>query len=169
MLRPPDRTDSGFTLIELLVTLSLGAILSGLAGVSLTSWASSNAHKSSRDEVVSALRNTAQRALSEGVTYCLSFASDGTWKTYKTRCGTGGVIVANGSANTSGSAVAPSFTYLGGLSAPESTCTTAASNSSCAYFYPRGTAAAGSVVLTRSEKPTYTVTVEQLTSRVYTN
>ena len=167
MRSPNDRSDNGFTLIELLVTLSVAGILAGLAGTSLTSWAASNAHKGSRDEVTSALRNTAQRALSEGVTYCLAFASDGTWRTYKKECSPTGTLVSGiQSANTAGSAVAPTFSYLSGTIG---TCTTAASSSSCAYFYPRGTAAAGTVVLSRSGKPTYTVNVEQLTSRVYTS
>jgi prepilin-type N-terminal cleavage/methylation domain-containing protein len=165
--RRPGRSDSGFTLIELLVTLSIGAALFGLAGTSLSSWSSANAHKASRDEAVSALRNAAQRALSEGRTYCLSFAADGTWKTYRTSCGAAGVLISSGQGlNNKGSALAPAFTYLAGQT---SDCTTAATPTSCAYFYPRGTASAGTVTVTRSGKPTYTVTVEQLTSRVYTN
>ena len=164
--RPSRSTDSGFTLIELLVTLSVGAVLMGLAGTSLAGWSASNAHKGTRDEVVSALRNTAQRALSEGRTYCVAFQANGTWKTYRRSCDSSGTLVFNGSANSPGSSLAPVFSYVAGL---QSTCTTGATATSCAYFYPRGTAAKGAVTVSRAGKPTYTVNVEQLTSRVYFN
>lgn len=166
MHRPPDRSDSGFTLIELLVTLSVGAVLTGMAGTSLAGWSASNAHKGTRDEVVSELRATAQRALSEGRTYCVAFQSDGSWKTYRRSCSSTGQLVLTSGANSAGSAVAAAFSYASGH---VSTCTTGGGSASCAYFYPRGTASAGTVTVTRTGKPTYTVNVEQLTSRVYSN
>ena len=158
--------DSGFTLIELLVTLSVGAVLSGLAGSSLAAWSASNGHKGARDEVTSALRATAQQALSEGRTYCLAFQSDGSWVAYRRSCDSAGVLVQRGSVNSGGSTLTPTFTYGSGQT---SSCTAGASASACAYFYPRGTASVGTVTVTRAGKPTYTVKVEQLTSRVYSN
>ena len=161
-----DRGDRGFTLVELLVTMSVGAILVGLAGTSLAGWSASNAHKGTRDEVVSSLRNVAQRALSEGRTYCVAFRADGSWRTYRRSCDGAGQQVQALSANTPGSALAATFTYVSGQ---PSACTVAATANSCAYFYPRGTATKGTVTVTRTGKPTYTVNVEQLTSRVYFN
>ena len=158
--------DRGFTLIELLVTLSLGAVLTGLAGTSLADWSESNAHKGTRDEVVSALRNTAQRALAEGRTHCVAFQSDGSWKVYRRACDSTGEAVLTGGANSPGSLVTSGFGYVAGL---PSACTTGATPTSCAYFYPRGTATSGTVTVSRPGKPTYTVNVEQLTSRVYSN
>ncbi len=166
MQRPSGSADSGFTLIELLVTLSIGAVLTGLAGTSLAGWSASNAHKGTRDEVVSTLRVTAQQALTEGRTYCVAFQADGSWKTYRKSCDSNGQQVSTGGANTAGSGVSSSFSYVAGL---VSSCTTGATASSCAYFYPRGTASAGTVTVTRSGKPTYVINVEQLTSRVYSN
>ncbi len=156
--------DRGFTLIELLVVLSIGAVLTGLAGTSLTGWSASNAHKGSRDEVVSALRNTAQRALTEGRTYCLAFGDSGTYKTYRRSCNAAGALVTDGGVNSAGSSLSAAFTYVVGAT---SDCSTGTTVQSCAYFYPRGTASAGTVTITRPNQPTYTVTVEQLTSRVY--
>lgn len=160
------RGEDGFTLIELMVTLSIGAVLVGLAGSGLATWSSTASHKGARDQTISALRVTAQRALSEGRTYCLAFGTNGSWRTYRTACTTaaGGVAVGNDEGVASaGETVAASFTYGANL---QSACPTAGR---CAYFYPRGTAAGGTVTLARVGKPTYTVVVEQLTSRVYTN
>lgn len=157
-------SDSGFTLIELLVVLSIGAVLTGLAGTSLAGWSASNAHKGSRDEVVSALRNTAQRALTEGRTYCLAFGGNGTFKSYRRSCNAAGTQVTNGGVNSTGSNLSAAFSYVSGAT---SDCSTGMTAQSCAYFYPRGTASAGTVSITRPNKPTYNVKVEQLTSRVY--
>jgi prepilin-type N-terminal cleavage/methylation domain-containing protein len=162
-----DRDQSGFTLVELLVTLSVSAVLMALAGTSLASWSSSAAHKGARDEIVSALRNTAQRALSEGRTYCLAFGTDGSWSTYRSECGSTGVLIGSGQGlGTTGETVTAAFVYDSSL---VSTCTTGSGASSCAYFYPRGTASRGTVTVAREGKPTYTINVEQLTSRVYTS
>ncbi len=167
MQRPNSRNDSGFTLIELLVTVSISGILLGLVGPSISSWSSSNAHKATRDETVSALRTTAQRALAEGRTYCLAFGTNGSWSTYRKACGSGGTLVGAGQGEArNGETVAAAFVYNAGQT---STCTTASGPATCAYFYPRGTASRGTVTISRAGKPTYTVTVEQLTSRVYSN
>ena len=82
--------DAGFTLIELMLTLAVGGILMGMAGAGLTTWSSNSEHKGARDEIVSVLRVTAERALSEGRTYCLAFGTTGSWQTYRSSCGVAG-------------------------------------------------------------------------------
>lgn len=155
------RDDGGFTLIELLVALSVMGIMSGLAVTSFASWSQSSQHRGARDEVVSTLRNAAERALSEGRTYCVEYTA-AAWTTYRTACSTSGTVVA-GPARPDSS----QETFATSLAAPsgaEGGCPTAGA---CAYFYPRGNASAGNVVVKRTGKPDYTVTIVGLTSRVY--
>ena len=158
-----DRSDRGFTLLEMLVTLSIAGIMAGIAGMSMARYASNAAHRGTRDEVVSLLRTTAEQALSEGRTYCVSFSTTG-WTTYRYAC-SGPTAVQVGSANSPSSAdeqLTPSFTPTTGL---VTDCPGALS--SCAYFYPRGNASAGTVTVTRAGKSDYVVEVKGLTSRVF--
>ena len=153
--------DRGFTLIELLVTLSVMGIMSGLAMTSFSSWSQSSEHRGARDEVVSTLRNAAERALSEGRTYCVDYSSD-SWTTYRSSCSSAGTVVAG---PTSPDSSRESFlAVLAAPSGAEGSCPTAGT---CAYFYPRGNASAGTVVVRRSGQPDYTITIVGLTSRVY--
>jgi len=155
------REDSGFTLIELLVALSVMGIMSGLAVTSFANWSQSSQHRGARDEVVSTLRNAAERALSEGRTYCVEY-SGSAWTTYRLACGPTGTVV---SGPTKPDSSRETFaTSLAAPSGAEGSCPTAGA---CAYFYPRGNASAGNVVVKRSGKPDYTVTIVGLTSRVY--
>ena len=159
--RTADSRDGGFTLIELLVTLSLIGVMTGLAMTSFTSWSSSSQHRGARDQVVSTLRNAGERALSEGRTYCVAY-SGAAWTTYRKSCGPAGLIVAGPTTPESSRE-----TFTGSLVAPSGAESACPSGSSCAYFYPRGNASAGTVTVARTGKPSHTVTIVGLTSRVY--
>lgn len=161
MHRPHGR-DSGFTLIELLVTLSVMGIMSALAVTSFSTWSGSAEHRSARDETVAALRNAAERALSEGRAYCVHYSA-GAWTTYRFACppDTGVMVAGPTPLDAKAVTLAPSITAPSGL---EDSCPTPGN---CAYFYPRGNASSGTVSVARDGRTPYTVTIVGLTSRVY--
>jgi hypothetical protein len=115
------------------------------------------------NDIRSALRNASELSLSQGRTYCVYFTTT-TWAVYKSSCS----VAAN---KTSGPFTVddPSISLSSIFTAPgtplpnQTTACPVASR--CAYFYPRGTALAGNVTVTRRTK-TYTISVEGLTSRV---
>lgn len=150
------------TLIELLTTMSIMAIMVGIAGSAFVSYRISSEHRAARDTVVSTLRNTAERALSEQRTYCVAFTAGG-WSLYRAACsGTGSVAVQTGATlDSDQEAISGSFTHPSGHA---SACGTAA----CVYFYPRGNSSDGALTVSRSGRAGYTIDVEGLTSRVST-
>lgn len=151
------RTDNGFTLIELMVTTVLMAIVGALTVTSLVGYARAQDHQSTADEVVSVLRTTAQRALSEGRTHCVSFdTAAGTWTVHRTDCAAG-PVVGSGDARSGIDLQSASFTLQAAHSC--------SSGTSCVYFTPRGTASPGTVAIAR-DTDVITVTVEGLSSRV---
>ena len=154
--------DEGFTLIELLVTMSVMGILGALAMTSFSSWATASEHRSARDETLSVLRNAAERALSEGRTYCVEISAGG-YETYRFACPPdAGVLVAGPTKlDADGVALAPAVPAAPNL---EDSCPVAGT---CAYFYPRGNASAGAVYVNRQGRTPFTVTIVGLTSRVF--
>lgn len=160
--RRKTQSDNGFTLIELLVTLSVMGVMSALAMTSFASWSVSSDHRSARDETVSALRNAAERALSEGRAYCVHLEA-GTMTTYRFACppGTGAVVVGPSPLDAKRVTLVPSIAAPSGL---EGSCPVAGT---CAYFYPRGNASSGTISVVRDGRTPYTVTIVGLTSRVY--
>jgi prepilin-type N-terminal cleavage/methylation domain-containing protein len=158
--------ERGFTLLELMVTLSLAGILMAISVWGMRSYLMASRESGTTTDIRSTLRLAAEQSLSEGRTYCVYFTAT-TWKLYKSDC-----TVA---ANKSGGPwqVQDSSITLTGISFPApgvaivnqtTACPTAGK---CAYFYPRGTALAGSLSVTRPGK-TYTISVEGLTARVST-
>ena len=152
------RDDRGFTLIEVLVTTVLMLLVGAVAMTSLVGYARVQDHQSTGDTVVSVLRTSAQRALAEGRTYCVSFDTAAeTWQVRRTSCSATGPLVSSGRARTGVDLAAAAFT-----AAPTQPCPT---SSACVYFTPRGTASPGSLNVVR-ETSVITVTVEGLSSRV---
>lgn len=160
-LRSAPSSDAGFTLVELLVTVALMFVVGGLGLFALQSYTRAQEHQGTADELVSTLRTVAERALSEGRTYCVSLdpAAD-EWTVWQARCSTAGGTAVDGGRDTQGSVQlsSPSFS----LNATTQPCPQAGS---CVYFLPRGTGTPGSVQVVR-DGAAIAVSIEGLTSRV---
>lgn len=157
-------SDGGFTLIELIVTISLASILMTIGILAMRNFLMSNREASTARDVRSALRNASESSLSQGRTYCVYFTAT-TWTVYKSDCTVAANKVSGPNAVDDPSITLGSISFVApGTPVPNQTtaCPTA---SKCAYFYPRGTALAGSLRVVRGGK-TYTISVEGLTSRV---
>lgn len=162
--------DAGFTLIELLVTMALLGILSATAVWGLRAYQHSQDESGSAHAVLSGLRNVAERAQSEGRTYCVSFDTATSWSIWRYSCQAGWTSGANTATQVAtnqhlqGNSTITAISFAAGVSV--GTCS--AGSNRCAYFYPRGTASAGSLSIGRPGNPTvYTVHVEGLTGRAY--
>ena len=146
-------SNKGVTLIELMIVIGIIGILSS---VSLYSWLGyqNNVNlKTAAGEVMSDIASCKQRAISEGVQYCMQF-TDGS---------------PNYSINAS-SCSAPTQTEAKNLTGFGSGLTISSTNfnSDRVSFLPRGTLSsnAGRIVLTNSKNSTATITV-QITGRAY--
>jgi len=167
------RRDGGFTMLEMIVTLALGSILMAAATWGMHSYLVSTRQANTATDVRSALRNAAERSLSEGRTYCVYFQST-KWTVYKYTCS--GTTPSGMTATKAGGPYAvqdPSITITNvSFPAPSpanpNQVTSCPAAGACAYFYPRGNALAGSLRVTRASK-TYTINVEGLTARVSTS
>lgn len=154
---------AGFTLLELMVVLSLAGILMTMAVGGFRAYAASQQLSGAATTLASTFRNAGERALSEGITYCVGIdQTASSFRVYKQACGTG---TAQTSAIKSDAVLtAASFPAVSGQA--YTSCT---GFSACAYFYPRGTASAGTISVCRTSACTgksYTVTIEGLSSRV---
>lgn len=164
----PARTagDIGFTLIELTVVMSIMGLLVSLGSFGFTSWRNTAQQQGTADEVVSALRNAATRAVSEGRTYCVAVAADGrSYTPWQYSCGTGTQVAAPKRVQGSSVTLAATVPTTGSLPTPTPACP---AGNQCLYFYPRGTAIPAQVIVNSTARTkTYTVLVEGLTARVY--
>jgi prepilin-type N-terminal cleavage/methylation domain-containing protein len=151
--------DSGVTLIELIVATVLMAVAGGLTLTALAGYTSGQEHQSQANELVSELRKTGQKAVSEGRTYCVRIdVAASTYTVLRPACAGTGVVTVEGPARL---ARRTTFSALS-ASAASPACPTGG----CVFFRPRGTATQSSVRLVRAGEPTITVTVEGLTGRV---
>lgn len=146
----------------MLTAMMILAVMLGIAGLGFASYRTSSEHRAARDQMVSTLRNAAERALSEQRAYCVQIQSNG-WSLYRSACsGATSVPIQTGMTLESiQESLAGTFTAPVGH-------TSSCPSSACVYFYPRGNSSSGSLTVSRSGRPTYTVSVEGLTSRVST-
>lgn len=157
------RDDAGFTLIETLVVLAVGGIMMAIAAWGYRSYEVRSNHRGGAVQVVSTLRNAQSRSLSEARTYCVRFnAASRTLALYRYSCDTSaGGEVAGGAVEM------PRGVTFANVAFTRSDGSTSATD---VYFYPRGSATAGSLDITHSgASRTFTVSVEGLTARVSSN
>ena len=168
MLAPRDlhvrARQGGFTMIELIVVMSIASVLMSIGIFGFTSWQRLAQQQGSASQLVSSLRTTSERAISEGRTYCLDISSTTAYSVWRYSCSVGstpaGVQVSGPYTVASKVTLAASNTLPAGAA-----CT---SGHTCIYFYPRGTAVPTSVTVSSSSRTkVYTVHVEGLTSRVW--
>ncbi|WP_170219235.1 GspH/FimT family pseudopilin [Nocardioides litoris] len=152
------RADRGFTLIEVMVAIALFGVLSAMAVAGFRGLVSAEGQRGTADAVASTIRNAQVRAVTEGVSMCLSFDTGAeTYTLSRYACGTatqrinGPVKVADGRVDLASA----SFSAPDGSTSPAIT------------FKPSGTAYPGSVrIARRGASKVYTLTVEGLTGRV---
>jgi prepilin-type N-terminal cleavage/methylation domain-containing protein len=157
-------SDDGFTLIELLVTMTLGSILMTIGILAMHNYMISQREAGTAVDVRSALRSASEQSLSQGRTFCVLFTST-TWAVYKSSCSAGGTKVSGPFTVDDQSITLTGLSFIPPVTPVTNQTTACPAANACAYFYPRGTALGGSVQVTRSSK-TYTISVEELTSRV---
>lgn len=154
--------DAGITMLELMVTLSIAGVLMATAVWSLRPMLKAHRVQGTTTDVRSQLRNASERSLAEGRTYCVLFSTTA-WSTYKGPCTTGTKVDGPVSAQESAISIGAAFPAPAAALPNQSTaCPTAGT---CAYFYPRGNALAGTVTVSNGTKA-YVVNVEGLTARV---
>ena len=154
--------DEGFTLIELMVVTVLMSVIGALSLTALVNYQRAADVEGSADDLVSALRTSAQRAVTEGRTFCMSFdVAANTYTVYRTSCSAASTV-ATPAKRTRGPAVLSAPSFAPALPSRD-VCQTA---NACAYFYPRGTGSPGQVVVQRPDGKSITVKIEGLTSRV---
>lgn len=168
MLRTERGADSGYTLIETLVAMAIFSIVAVTAVWGLRSYQHAQEANGTAHDVVSALRNVAERSQSEGRTYCVAFASGGaTWDVWRYSCDPAYVTPTSptpvrvlSNQRTQGSTLVSVGTAFANVGACPAGLT------ACVYFYPRGTASQGALKVTQGSR-VFTVNVEGLTGRVY--
>ena len=142
----------GFTLIELMIVIAIIGILSAVALFGWRGYQDNVNLRTAARDVVTDISACKQRAVSEGVQYCMQF-TDGS---------------PNYSINTS-SCGAPTQTQAKNLTSFGSGLTISNTNfnSDQVYFLPRGTlSSTGTIVLTNSKNSTATITIN-ITGRAY--
>ena len=160
--------DQGFTLIEVLVAMVLMGILSSIGAYGWQSVQKTQEGRGTQRELLSAMRNAQTRAVAENITYCLDFGTSPsrTATVYRVpgvasgalpvsfTCGSAsppfGTVKAQGDARFG----TPAFEHRNG------------STTGYALFYPRGAASPGTVQVTGTGIPVYTLTLDGLTGRV---
>jgi prepilin-type N-terminal cleavage/methylation domain-containing protein len=152
------RPDSGFSLAEIMVVILLMGIVMFIGVGSFQRWALASAHEGAAVDMQTVLRQTHVRAVTEGISYCITFDTDQNQYTlHRYACGTATEKV-NGPFRPGDARITlnnPRFRQADGTYRPWLT------------FRPSGVATEGTVVIRRAGEPkAYTVSVEGFTGRV---
>jgi type IV fimbrial biogenesis protein FimT len=155
----PDRNDQlGFTLIELSVVMVFMGVLMALAAPAWKTYQANQEDRSAAAAVVSMMRNAHVRATSEATSYRVDIDAANRQLTLLRYDGTAYVV--RRTEKLDGAK----------LRLDEVAFTNSAGVPTSAYFYARGTASPGKVVLKRADRDLkHTITVEGLTGRVSTD
>jgi type II secretion system protein H len=155
-VRAPESRESGFTLLEVVITTVLLGIATALIVAHWRSFGEAQAQRHMAQELVSTLRNAQVCSVAELATYRVDITSTQI-KTYRLTPATGTAVLKQTLKTTSKNV------SLGSIAFEDTSGATGAS----VFFYPKGSASSGSVVVRRAgSAKTYTVTVEGLTARV---
>lgn len=161
MIRPTTLrhgADDGYSLAEIMVVVLLMGIVAFFGVGSFSKWALASAHEGAAVDMQTVMRQTHVRAVTEGISYCITFDTDqNRYTLYRYACGTA-LEEVNGPFEPSDpriSIVTPRFLQADGTYKPWLT------------FRPSGVATEGTVVIRRAGAPkAYTVSVEGFTGRV---
>lgn len=171
---PRARDERGFTLIEMMTVLILIGIISAAAVASFEGYARSQDQNGTAQRILSSLRNTAERAQSEGRTYCVSLDSPTSWSIWRYSCDptdpdyAPSSVVKVESDRVQGSAVMSAVSFAAWTGNVQDTNPCPAPAIGCIDFSLRTTASPGSLTVTRpGSSAHYIVTVVGLTGNSY--
>lgn len=147
----------GLTLVELCWTMAIFGVLAAIAVTPMHSWMGGTQQTATTSALEALLRETQQRAVTEGRALCVDFDLDTqTWQVLRGACGTVGQVALQGPIRPEGSAQVASAAFATGGTTLDGV-----------TFYPRGTATPGSLTVSRSGSDRVdTLHVEGLTGRV---
>lgn len=150
--------ENGFTLIEVLVTMVIMGILAALATPAWQNYQHNQERVSASREVVSVLRNAQTHATAEETTYRVDVDVTARTLTVFRYDGTGTPVQRRVVALEGAKVRLPEASFSGGPTGASAT---------SAFFFSRGTARPGRIVVTREGRDTkHVITVEGLTGRV---
>jgi len=148
---------AGFTLIEVCWAMAIFGVVAGIAVTSLHRWMGGAQQTATTSSLEALLRETQQRAVTEGRSICVDFdLTAQSWTVLRGVCGTAGQVALQGPIRPEGAARVASAAFVTGASTLDGV-----------TFYARGTATPGTLTVTRSGSDRIdTLHVEGLTGRV---
>lgn len=154
----PQPRDHGFTMIEMLVTISLMGVMMAIAVGGYSSWAKASGQSGAAHELQSVMRQTQQRAVTEGRAMCLLFDLPANeYTVYRGACDVATKVPILGPMQSD----SPDVRFASSPAAEGASCTTAG-----VTYYARGTATHCSLRVTRTNSSkVYLLKVEGLTGR----